>query len=130
MALGLRTMVIPTQRDDTLYMYTRAKGGGAPQARVRKEWVMHLQVRRACGYGRACMRVCDIYAHGTRAAAHARAGCCPRSRTCRARARTQAGAGLVADSVPEAEYEETVNKAAALGRAIDLAEQAFVAPHL
>ncbi|KAK9829881.1 hypothetical protein WJX72_008431 [[Myrmecia] bisecta] len=38
----------------------------------------------------------------------------------------QAGAGLVADSVPEAEYEETVNKAAALGRAIDLAEQAFV----
>lgn len=38
----------------------------------------------------------------------------------------QAGAGIVADSVPEAEYEETVNKAAALGRAIDLAEQAFV----
>lgn len=38
----------------------------------------------------------------------------------------QAGAGLVADSVPEAEWEETVNKAAALGRAIDLAEQAFV----
>ncbi len=41
----------------------------------------------------------------------------------------QAGAGLVADSVPEAEYEETVNKAAALGRAIDLAEQAFVRKH-
>lgn len=38
----------------------------------------------------------------------------------------QAGAGLVADSVPIKEYEETVNKAAALGRAIDLAEQAFV----
>lgn len=38
----------------------------------------------------------------------------------------QAGAGVVADSVPEAEYEETVNKAAALGRAIDLAEQAFL----
>lgn len=38
----------------------------------------------------------------------------------------QAGAGIVADSKPEAEYEETVNKAAALGRAIDLAEQAFV----
>ncbi|MCI0677167.1 MAG: anthranilate synthase component I, partial [Phycisphaerales bacterium] len=29
----------------------------------------------------------------------------------------QAGAGIVADSVPEAEYEETVNKAGALGRA-------------
>ena len=38
----------------------------------------------------------------------------------------QAGAGLVADSVPESEYDETVNKAAALGRAIDLAEQAFL----
>ena len=32
----------------------------------------------------------------------------------------------VAPQVPEAEYEETVNKAAALGRAIDLAEQAFL----
>ena len=39
----------------------------------------------------------------------------------------QAGAGIVADSNPEAEYEETVNKSAALGRAIDLAEQAFLA---
>ena len=38
----------------------------------------------------------------------------------------QAGAGIVADSQPAAEYEETVNKAAALGRAIDLAEAAFV----
>ena len=37
----------------------------------------------------------------------------------------QAGAGIVADSKPEAEYEETVNKAAALGKAIDLAESAF-----
>ena len=37
----------------------------------------------------------------------------------------QAGAGIVADSVPAAEYEETVSKAAALGRAIDLAESAF-----
>ncbi|MHC4414468.1 MAG: anthranilate synthase component I [Planctomycetota bacterium] len=34
----------------------------------------------------------------------------------------QAGAGIVADSVPGREYEETVNKSAALGRAIDLAE--------
>lgn len=38
----------------------------------------------------------------------------------------QAGAGLVADSDPIKEYEETVNKAAAMGRAIDLAESAFV----
>jgi anthranilate synthase component 1 len=40
----------------------------------------------------------------------------------------QAGAGIVADSVPSAEYEETVNKAAGLGRAIDLAEAAFQRP--
>ena len=38
----------------------------------------------------------------------------------------QSGAGIVADSVPEAEYQETVNKAAGLARAIDLAEEAFV----
>jgi anthranilate synthase component 1 len=38
----------------------------------------------------------------------------------------QAGAGVVADSDPVAEWEETVSKAAALGRAVDLAEVAFV----
>jgi anthranilate synthase component 1 len=37
----------------------------------------------------------------------------------------QAGAGIVADSVPAREYVETVNKAAALNRAIDLAEVTF-----
>jgi anthranilate synthase component 1 len=37
-------------------------------------------------------------------------------------ARVQAGAGIVADSVPELEYEETVNKARALLKAIELAE--------
>ncbi len=35
------------------------------------------------------------------------------------------GAGIVADSKPDREYDETLAKAAALGRAIDLAEQAF-----
>jgi len=41
----------------------------------------------------------------------------------------QAGAGVVLDSEPAAEWQETVNKASALGRAIDLAEHAFsVAP--
>ena len=34
----------------------------------------------------------------------------------------QAGAGLVADSDPEAEYQETVNKAMSLMRALDIAE--------
>uniref|UniRef100_A0A7S0G3H3 anthranilate synthase n=1 Tax=Rhodosorus marinus TaxID=101924 RepID=A0A7S0G3H3_9RHOD len=37
----------------------------------------------------------------------------------------QAGAGIVADSDPEAEYYETVNKAMALSRSIDLADEAF-----
>jgi anthranilate synthase component 1 len=37
----------------------------------------------------------------------------------------QAAGGIVADSDPEAEYQETVNKAAALLRAIDVAERAF-----
>jgi anthranilate synthase component 1 len=40
----------------------------------------------------------------------------------------QAGAGVVLDSDPRAEYDETMNKAAALGRAIDLAEAAFLRP--
>ncbi len=35
----------------------------------------------------------------------------------------QAGAGIVADSVPEREYEETLNKASALVRAIEMAEK-------
>ena len=38
-------------------------------------------------------------------------------------ASVQAGAGIVADSVPEREYEETVHKAQALLRAIELAEE-------
>jgi anthranilate synthase component 1 len=38
-------------------------------------------------------------------------------------ASVQAGAGIVADSVPEREYEESVNKARALVRAIEMAEK-------
>ena len=37
----------------------------------------------------------------------------------------QAGAGIVADSVPEREYEETLNKARGLLRAIEVAETCF-----
>lgn len=37
----------------------------------------------------------------------------------------QAGGGIVADSDPDAEHQETVNKAAALAKAVDLAESAF-----
>ncbi len=37
----------------------------------------------------------------------------------------QAGAGIVADSVPLHEYEETVNKSLALRRAVELAEKGF-----
>ncbi len=39
------------------------------------------------------------------------------------RAEVQAGAGIVADSVPAREYEETMNKARALLRALELAER-------
>ncbi|HKQ99090.1 MAG TPA: anthranilate synthase component I family protein [Pyrinomonadaceae bacterium] len=39
------------------------------------------------------------------------------------RADVQAGAGIVADSIPEREYEETINKARALLRAIEMAEK-------
>jgi anthranilate synthase component 1 len=34
----------------------------------------------------------------------------------------QAGAGIVADSVPEREYEECLNKARALLKAVEMAE--------
>ncbi len=38
-------------------------------------------------------------------------------------AEVQVGAGIVADSVPELEYEETINKARALLRALEMAER-------
>ncbi len=37
----------------------------------------------------------------------------------------QAGGGIVADSVPETEYEETLNKARGLLKAIEVAEKSF-----
>ncbi|MEP6569796.1 MAG: anthranilate synthase component I family protein [Acidobacteriota bacterium] len=45
-------------------------------------------------------------------------------------ASVQAGAGIVADSVPEREYEETVHKAQALLRAIEIAEEEDLAANL
>ncbi|KAL9275425.1 Anthranilate synthase alpha subunit 2, chloroplastic-like protein [Drosera capensis] len=44
-------------------------------------------------------------------------------------AHMQAGAGIVADSVPDDEQRECENKAAALARAIDLAESSFLRNH-
>jgi anthranilate synthase component 1 len=41
-------------------------------------------------------------------------------------ASVQAGAGIVADSIPELEYQETVNKAKALFRALQMAEASHV----
>lgn len=41
------------------------------------------------------------------------------------KAYVQAGAGVVADSVPELEYQETINKASALIKTISLAEKMF-----
>jgi anthranilate synthase component 1 len=40
------------------------------------------------------------------------------------KAYVQAGAGIVADSVPESEYEESLNKTRALVRAVELARSA------
>ncbi len=37
----------------------------------------------------------------------------------------QAGAGVVADSVPATEFEETVSKAKALLKAVEIAEKGF-----
>ena len=37
----------------------------------------------------------------------------------------QAGAGVVADSIPASEFEETMNKATALLRAVELAQAGF-----
>lgn len=42
------------------------------------------------------------------------------------RVHLQAGGGIVADSDPDAEHQETVNKAAALAKAVDVAERAFL----
>ena len=39
------------------------------------------------------------------------------------KATVQVGAGVVADSVPEREFEETLNKGKAMMRAIELAQQ-------
>ena len=49
----------------------------------------------------------------------------PATATARWTVHLQAGAGVVLDSDPSAEWQETINKASALGRAIDLAEHAF-----
>ena len=44
------------------------------------------------------------------------------------KAYVQAGGGIVADSNPDAEFQETVNKAMALLRAIEMAERGSIAP--
>ena len=41
------------------------------------------------------------------------------------RVHIQAGGGIVADSDPDTEHQETLNKAAALAKSVDLAEKAF-----
>ena len=37
----------------------------------------------------------------------------------------QAGAGVVADSIPASEYEETMNKAKAMLKAVEIAQGGF-----
>ena len=121
-------------RDDTMYRYNRDPSGSSPS---RKEWVVHIQV----GWLRTEWVTVHIQVGWGEAQSHpGLPTCSPLLPVCLVSswlapaksstlqpilAHIQAGAGVVADSVPEKEYEETVNKAAALGRAVDLAEQAF-----
>jgi anthranilate synthase component 1 len=44
---------------------------------------------------------------------------------CQGKVHVQAGGGVVADSDPATEYQETINKAKALLRAIEIAEAGF-----
>jgi anthranilate synthase component 1 len=62
------------------------------------------------------------------AALSGRASSSPRGRPTCWQVHLQAGGGIVADSDPDAEHQETVNKAAALAKAVDLAERAFAQP--
>ncbi|CAI7817516.1 unnamed protein product [Closterium sp. NIES-54] len=98
-ALALRTMVFPTSsasRSDTLFAYNSSSGTSSSSSGGNSG------SGRGGGAGAGLKRRQEWVVH------------------------VQAGAGVVADSVPAAEWQETVNKAAALGRAIDLAESAFV----
>ena len=98
MALALRTMVVPTRCEDALYDLAGDAGGDSDGA----------------------------HANGNAGAASAGAPGVALHPRREWMFHIQAGAGIVADSVPEAEFQETVNKAAALARAIDVAEQAFL----
>ena len=99
MALALRTMVVPTSARDALYAYPPPGGANGGNA----------------------------YGNGSGGASSGAGGNINSTRARREWAvHIQAGAGVVADSDPVAEWEETVSKAAALGRAVDLAEEAFV----
>jgi anthranilate synthase component I len=100
MALALRTMVVPTAAGDGGYLYPSPPPTPSSNGSV------------GGGVGPS-----------TSGAGPAQPSSAPRREW---KVYLQAGAGVVADSVPESEYEETVNKAAALGRAVDLAEAAFV----
>jgi anthranilate synthase component 1 len=93
---------------------------GAPKVRAM-EIIDELEPARRGPYAGAV----GYFAHGGRAMDTAIA-----IRTVVVRggeAHVQAGAGIVADSVPAAEYEETLNKARALLRAVQMVAAAFAA---
>jgi anthranilate synthase component 1 len=89
---------------------------GAPKIRAM-EWIDELEPVRRGIYGGA---VGYIDSAGNLDVAIAIRTAVVEAGVCR----IQAGAGIVADSVPESEYREAETKAAALFRAIDLARQA------
>ena len=141
--------MVPTAAKDTLYDYSRASG----TASARREWQVYLQagagivadsVRRyAYQQAGSSNAVVAATMRGCSDAATAGGACpipwpehvaqapvlsIPCYGACRAAEIVCALSGkhMSCPQVPESEYDETVNKAAALGRAIDLAEQAFL----
>jgi anthranilate synthase component 1 len=131
-ALALRTMVIPTDTAGS-----ERHGGTEPRRHEGENPVRATTVRERSGAGTEArrregensVRAATVRERsGADAASHDTADSGPRASMDNARSWTihlQAGAGIVADSDPASEYQETVNKAAALSRAIDLAEAAF-----
>ena len=86
---------------------------GAPKVRAM-QIIDELETTRRGPYGGA---VGYLELHGRPGYRHHD----PHDRLRKGRVHVQAGAGIVADSVPELEYQETQNKAAALFRAIEVA---------
>jgi anthranilate synthase component 1 len=120
MAIALRTMVImPAEESEqpTEGPKDQGDGGSAFNDRGAKG-----SKPGASTYATSAKPGASTYATSSKPGAST-----PRGRPSRWQVYLQAGGGIVADSDPDAEHQETVNKAAALGKAVELAERAFAA---